>query len=112
VYKRQASDWVRVARFILDNGTPNTPFLPTPLWRDLVWPDLAPEVRRGGAYGLHVRHDVLDRPGAPVAGPFAYFMGHGGQVVYLLPEQDTVVVRFGVEPQLLHSTLYELWGPP
>ena len=103
-------DWLRVGRFLLDNGTPDAPFLLEPLWREFVLPDLEPEVRRAGAYGAHIRHDVLDRPGAAVTGPFAYMMGHGGQVVYLLPNQDAVVVRFGESAQLLHSTLYEVLG--
>ncbi|MEM9426914.1 MAG: serine hydrolase [Pseudomonadota bacterium] len=102
------SDWLRVGRFLMNNGTPDAPFLPEELWRAFLLPDFAPEKRRAGAYGWHLRHDVLDRSGASVRGPFAYFLGHNGQVVYLLPESDTVVVRFGREMQLLHSTLYEL----
>lgn len=103
-------DWLRVGRFLLDNGTANAPFLPEELWRAFVLPDFAPEKRRAGAYGWHLRHDVLDRNGASIRGPFAYFLGHKGQVVYLLPESDAVVVRFGREMQLLHSTLYEVLG--
>jgi hypothetical protein len=45
------------------------------------------------------------------AGPFAYMMGHGGQIAYLLPGQDAIVVRFGAQAQLLHSTLYEVLAP-
>ena len=102
-------DWVRVGRFLLENGRPGAPFLPQDLWSQLVMPDVPPDARREGHYGLHIRHDVLDRAGEALQGPFAYLMGHGGQVVYLLPRQDLVVVRFGGEPQLLHSTLYELF---
>lgn len=101
-------DWLKVSRFLLDNGTPGAPFLPDTLWHAFLLPDLDPEARRAGAYGLHLRHDVLDREGEALHGSFAYFMGLRGQVVYLLPEQDLVVVRFGGEAQLLHSTLYEL----
>lgn len=104
-------DWLRVGRFLLDNGLDNgaeAPFLPLPLWREFVLPSLDAEARQQGAYGLHLRHDVLDRTGEALQGPFAYLMGHRGQMVYLLPEEDTVVVRFGADPQLLHSTLYEL----
>lgn len=101
-------DWLRVGRFLMNNGTPDQPFLPQRMWQDFLLPELSPEVRRQGAYGWHIRHDVLDRDGASVQGPFAYFMGHNGQIVYLLPEQDTVVVRFGGRMQLLHSTLYDL----
>jgi CubicO group peptidase (beta-lactamase class C family) len=105
-------DWVRVGRFLLDNGSPGSPFLPEALWRDVVLPELDAEARRQGVYGDQIRHDVLDRPGEVLDGPFAYFLGHGGQVVYLLPLQDAVVVRFGERVQLLHSTLYELFPPP
>ena len=49
---------------------------------------------------------MLDRPGEPLQGPFAYFFGSRGQTVYLMPERDLVVVRFGGKIQLLHSTLY------
>ncbi len=103
-----ARDWQKVGRFILDNGTEAAPLLPDELWQGFVNPDLAPEIRSAGAYGAHLRHDVLDRAGAAAAGPFAYFFGHGGQLLYLLPDQDAVVVRFGGQMQLLHSTLYEL----
>ena len=101
-------DWLRVGRFLLENGTPDDPLLPEPLWRAFLMPALEAEARRQGAYGLHIRHDVLDREGEAMRGPFAYLMGHGGQMVYLMPEHDMVVVRFGERPQLLHSTLYEL----
>lgn len=105
-------DWLRVGRFLLDNGQPGVPFLPQDLWRDFMAPQLAPDIRRAGLYGLHIRHDVLDRAGEAVAGPFAYFLGHDGQLVYILPEQDRVIIRFGDGPQRLHSTLYELLAPP
>ena len=32
-----------------------------------------------------------------------------GQMVYLIPGSDTVVVRFGERVQLLHSTIYDLF---
>lgn len=103
-------DWARVGLFLLGNGSGDQPFLPVELWQSLVAPDFDAAALRKGVYGLHMRHDVLDRDGAPLQGPFTYLMGHGGQVVYLLPEQGQVVVRFGAEPQLLHSTLYELFA--
>ncbi|WP_208350660.1 serine hydrolase domain-containing protein [Pseudaestuariivita rosea] len=107
----RAEDWLRVGRYLLNNGTPADPFLPEDLWRDLILPQLEASQRRQGAYGWHLRHDVLDRDGEKLSGPFAYFMGHGGQILYLLPDHDIVVVRFGARPQLLHSTLYEV-SPP
>ena len=104
----RALDWLLVGRYILDNGTPEAPLLPDDMWQAWVQPDLPAEVRRAGAYGDHLRHDVLDRDGADVSGPFAYAMGHNGQVLYLFAQEDVVVVRFGDGPQLLHSTLYTL----
>ena len=101
-------DWLLVGRFLLNNGTPDAPFLPPALWQAMIAPDLPPKDRHSGTYGWHIRHDILDRARAEVQGPFAYFMGHSGQMLYLLPQQDTVVVRFGAKVQLLHSTLYEL----
>lgn len=102
-------DWIRVGRFLLDNGIQGNPFLPQALWNEFLLPNLDAQVRRQGSYGDQLRHDVLDRPGEPAQGPFAYFMGLDGQMVYLLPKQDAVVVRFGERMQLLHSTLYELF---
>ncbi|MCT4556644.1 MAG: serine hydrolase [Pelagimonas sp.] len=105
-------DWLRVGRFLLDNGSEHDPFLSPDLWRAWLLPQLTPQVRKQGAYGWHIRHDVFDRPGAAMSGPFAYMLGHGGQVVYLIPDQDMVVVRFGGQMQLLHSTVYELVKKP
>ena len=92
-----------------ESGTEGAPFLPKTMWRDWLLPALSADVRNRGGYAGQLRHDVLNREGATLHGPFAYMAGHGGQRVYLLPEQDTVVVRFGAAPQLLHSTLYELF---
>lgn len=108
----RAWDWLQVGRFLLNNGTAEAPFLPDDLWQSWILPDLDPATRRKGHYGLHIRHDVLDRDGEDVQGPFAYLAGHGGQIVYLLPHHDAVVVRFGDTPQRLHSTLYDVLGPP
>lgn len=102
-------DWLKVGRFLLDNGTPEAPFLPEPMWRDFLMPALSDADRRAGVYGQHVRHDILDRAGQTIQGGFAYFMGHDGQLVWFLPHADSVVVRFGAGPQLLHSTIYELF---
>jgi len=92
----------------MDNGTPENPFLPGELWQDFILPNLSVSQRRESTYGWHLRHDVLDRNGEALSGPFAYFMGRGGQMLYLHPDSDMVVVRFGERQQLLHSTLYEL----
>lgn len=37
------------------------------------------------------------------------FMGSRGQITYLMPGKDLVVVRFGDGFQKLHSTLHETW---
>ena len=102
-------DWIMVGRFLLENGV-DDPFLPQDLWQEWIAPDLPDPTRAVGHYGWHLRHDVLDRQGEALSGPFSYFAGHDGQIVYLLPEQDAVVVRFGAKPQLLHSTLYTLFS--
>ncbi len=102
-------DWMRVGRFLMDNGTADQPFLPSAMWQEFIMPPLPTTERAQGVYGLHVRHDVLDRAEARTQGPFAYFLGHGGQVLYILPDQNSIVVRFGAHQQLLHSTLYELF---
>ena len=101
-------DWLKVGEFLLRNGGAE-PFLQPDLWQDFILPDLTPAARQQGVYGWHIRHDVLDRDGAGIAGPFAYMTGLDGQMVYLIPGADTVVVRFGERVQLLHSTIYDLF---
>ncbi|MEZ5924700.1 MAG: serine hydrolase [Hyphomicrobiaceae bacterium] len=102
-------DWAKVGAYIMHNGTAGKPFLPEALWRELLGLDLADRDVADGRYGLHIRQDLLDRPGETLSGPFSFFMGSRGQITYLLPEQDLVVVRFGDGFQKLHSTLYETW---
>ena len=105
----RARDWVLIARHIMSNGTPGHELLPDDLRRAFMGDDLGDDQLRQGLYRLHAWHDILDRPGETLQGRFTYFMGNGGQAVYLMPEKDLIVVRFGTEPQLLHSTLYEVW---
>lgn len=101
-------DWLLVAQFLLDNGKPGAPFLPEPLWRDLVGLDVPAASLHVGHYRNFAYHNVLDRPGEQLQGPFAYFFGSRGQAVYLMPKERLAVVRFGNRTQLLHSTLYEI----
>lgn len=108
VYAR-ARDWVKVARFLNSNGTDEAPFLPDDLWRGFMGARYTQEQLRKGEYGQHVRHDILDREGQDLQGSFTYFLGRGGQIVYLMPQRNLVVVRFGEGAQLLHSTLYATW---
>lgn len=105
----RAADWAKVGIYLSKNGTAGQPFL-SPGRSVLMQAGRFPKddlVK--GVYGLHVRHDVLDRTGEPLAGPFTYFVGHKGQLVYMKPENDLVVVRFGRQHTLLHSTLYFVW---
>ncbi len=101
-------DWAKVGYFLMYNGSPGKPFLPDDLWRRFMSLDLADAEVADGHYGLHIRHDILDRAGEPLQGRFSYFMGSRGQITYLLPDKDLVVVRFGDGFQKLHSTLYEV----
>ncbi|WP_428646330.1 serine hydrolase domain-containing protein [Roseibium sp.] len=103
-------DWIRVGGYLMRNGSPADPFLRPDLWQDFFGKAHGRRELAKGVYGLHVRHDILDRQGEVLQGPFTYMMGQGGQVVYMMPEKDLVVVRFGEEHALLHSTLYALWN--
>lgn len=100
-------DWLLVGDYIMDNQ--DQMFLPDDLWHEFLMPDLPRDARAKGVYGDHIRHDLLDRAGENIQGPFAYFFGHQGQITYFLPDRRVVAVRFGEQPQLLHSTLYELF---
>jgi CubicO group peptidase (beta-lactamase class C family) len=101
-------DWLRVAQYLMTNGSPTAPFLPPRLWKTLLGIDLSHDALHQGVYGSFAYHNILDRPGQALQGPFAYFFGSKGQTVYLMPKQDLVVVRFGNKIQLLHSTLYSV----
>lgn len=109
-------DWGKVAHFLSRNGnikaksSGKPSFLHSPDIAKLISAKRYPKDElREGVYGLHVRHDILDREGETIQGPFTYFVGHGGQLVYLIPDYDLVIVRFGRKHTLLHSTAYYLW---
>ena len=104
-----ARDWIKAGAFLMRNGSPGDAFLPESLWRQFMGLDLDAASLRHGVYGYHIRHDTLDRAGEPLQGPFAYMMGMGGQLLYLMPQQDLVVFRSGEKIPLLHSTLYAAW---
>ena len=104
----RARDWVKVATFLSRNGN-GAPFLSQDLWREFFGQHFSEAQLRKGQYGLHARHDILDREGEALQGRFTYFLGRGGQIVYMMPERSLVVVRFGEGLQLLHSTLYATW---
>lgn len=105
----RAEDWAKVGIYIARNGLPSAPFLSADRLKLISPKRYSEPLLREGVYGLHVRHDILDREGEALQGPFTYFIGHGGQLVYLKPREDLVVVRFGRKHTLLHSTLYYLW---
>ena len=105
-----ARDWLRVGRFLAQNGTPDHPFLTEDLWNSYFGRSVSRTDRAQGTYGAHLRHNVLDRPGEALQGEFSYMMGQGGQIVYMMPDKDLVVVRFGERHSLLHSTLYSAWN--
>jgi CubicO group peptidase (beta-lactamase class C family) len=105
-----ARDWVRIGMFFVSNGNADEPFLPAELWRQFLGLDTPLPNRQADDYSSHTFHNVLDREGEALQGPFTYFMGQNGQTLYLMPEQGLVVYRAGEHYQLLHSTLYEAWN--
>ncbi|MES0879781.1 serine hydrolase domain-containing protein [Roseibium sp. SCP14] len=105
-----ARDWARVGSYLMNNGTSRKSFLPEGLWSDYFDRSLSKQQLAGDVYGLHVRHNVLDRKNEGLQGPFTYMMGQGGQIVYMMPDRNLVVVRFGKRHALLHSTLYSVWN--
>ncbi len=99
--------WARIGRFVLDNG-PDGQFLTDELHAYALGLDYDDDVLRDGEYRSQIRYDILDRDGEDLQGPFVYFSGLGGQITYLVPGEDLVIVRFGDGYQLFHSTLYEI----
>lgn len=102
-------DWIRVAAFLMKNGPDGAPFLRPDLWDEYFGRKVALSDRQKGLYDLHLYQNVLDRAGEPLQGPFSYMFGSKGQTVYMMPDKDLVVVRFGDGLPLLHSTLYAAW---
>lgn len=102
-------DWIRVAAFLMKNGPDGAPFLRPDLWGRYFGRRIALSDRQKGLYDLHLYQNVLDRAGEPLQGPFSYMFGSKGQTVYMMPDRDLVVVRFGDGLPLLHSTLYAAW---
>lgn len=104
-----ASDWLRVALFLMNNGTPEAPFLPREMWQLYFGSEVDARARHNGYYGLHVYQNILDLPGDHLQGPFTFLFGSRGQVVYIMPQRQLVVIRFGEKVQRLHSTLRAAW---
>lgn len=100
-------DWARVAHYVMINGGDER-FLPDELHAYLMGRDMEPVRLQNGEYRTQIRYDILNREGEGIKGRFAYFLGQGGQIIYLLPQENMVVIRFGERHQLLHSTIYEI----
>ncbi|MBW4656794.1 MAG: beta-lactamase family protein [Kaiparowitsia implicata GSE-PSE-MK54-09C] len=105
-----ARDWLRIGVFFAANGTMAKPFLPHTLWREFLGLDVPLAMRLDDHYGYHTLQNVLDRDGENLQGPFTYFIGQNGQILYIMPEKHLVVYRAGQRYQLLHSTLYGAWN--
>ena len=93
----------------MNNGTNDKPFLPLTLWQLYFGSKVGQRERHDGYYGIHIYHNVLDLPGRHLTGPFSFMFGSRGQVVYMMPQRNLVVVRFGEKVQRLHSTLRGAW---
>lgn len=100
-------DWARVGRYIMTNGGDGR-FLPEELHAYLMGADIDPVKLQDGEYRNQIRYDILNREGEGIEGRFIYFLGQGGQIAYLIPQENMIVVRFGERHQLLHSTIYEI----
>ena len=100
-------DWARVGQFFLLNGG-NRKFLVDSIHRHFLGSDSPFYETRTVSYRSQIRYDILDRAGERLYGFFKYFLGQGGQILYLMPNENMVVIRFGDKHQLLHSTLYEI----
>ncbi|MEM8973170.1 MAG: serine hydrolase [Pseudomonadota bacterium] len=103
------ADWLRVGLFLMRNGSQEQPFLPRKLWELYFGEHVSTAKRHDGYYGIHVYQNVLDLPGNHLKGRFTFMFGSRGQVVYMMPERELVVVRFGDRVQRLHSTLRAAW---
>ena len=108
-----ARDWARLALLFLDGGVWDGQriasaevlaacFAPSPGWRGKYWMAVPPKGYSDSIYGGHVwlnRHAPQDR--WPLPDDAAFFLGVGGQYVFLCPSLDLIVVRMGdIRPSL------------
>ncbi len=100
--------WAEVARYLMNNGAKQEPFLSQKWFHYFRGDDIAPDALAEGTYRSQIRYNILDRPGEDLQGRFHYFSGQNGQITYYVPDEDLLVVRFGEQYQLLHSTLYQI----
>ncbi|MEM9134777.1 MAG: serine hydrolase domain-containing protein [Actinomycetota bacterium] len=97
--------WGAVLAYLAANGG-DDPLL-SPEWFDyFLGRDHTDDERHVGQYRSQIRYDILDREGEELQGPFLYFSGLDGQLAYLMPDENLIVIRFGDGNQLLHSGLY------
>lgn len=97
--------WAAMLVHLADNGG-DDPIL-SPEWYDhFLGSDYLDAERHVGQYQSQIHYDILDRDGEELKGPFLFFSGLDGQIAYLVPDEDLIVVRFGDRFQRLHSTLY------
>ncbi len=97
--------WAAILVHLANNGGDHA--ILSPEWYGyFLGGDYRDDERHVGQYRSQVRYDILDRDDEQLQGPFLYFAGLDGQVAYLIPDEDLVVVRFGDDYQHLHSTLY------
>lgn len=99
--------WAKVANYLMDNGKPTNKMLNEELFSYFMGDDLTEQTLKDGEYRSQIRYDTFDREGEQLKGTFMYFSGLGGQIVYIVPQENLVIVRFGKKYQLLHSTVYE-----
>lgn len=99
--------WLKVTNFIMTNGENNS-FLSSNMHEYFLGNDLKTSQITEGVYRSQTRYDILDREGEKQQGPFLFFTGNGGQMAYMIPHTNEVIVRFGSNYQPLHTTLYQI----
>jgi len=91
----------------MTNGENNS-FLSSNMHEYFLGNDLKTSQITEGVYRSQTRYDILDREGEKQQGPFLFFTGNGGQMAYMIPHTNEVIVRFGSNYQPLHTTLYQI----
>jgi len=87
-----ARDWSKLGLLYLHNGTWNGEELFTEKWVKYA---TTPTPTSDGSYGAHIRLNAGGKY-ANVPKNMYFFSGYQGQNVYILPDQDLVVVRMGL----------------
>ncbi len=84
-----AHDWARLGQLYLNRGMAGNERILPENWMDIV---TTPTPGSGQGYGLGF---WLGRPGAGAPADGFYMSGFQGQVVYIFPDQELVIVRLG-----------------